>query len=105
MSKHAQDITRMMGYDSCEQALDAVGAGELILVKVPETARQSLTRWLREQANTVTDTELASIIHDIVKSVNMASELERYPEDVDVCDMNLPDGWPSYCDKDLVEKG
>ena len=29
-------------------------------------------------------------------------ELERYPVDTDVCDMNLPHGWPSYCDKEAI---
>lgn len=103
MIRRALELTKMMGYSSMDETMEAVGEGELILVKVPSASRVSFSKWLHEQAGSVDDSDLAAVILDIASGIDMAAELQRYPDDSDVCDMDLPSGWPSYCDKDLLE--
>lgn len=104
MINRAREIVQMMGYDSLDAAFEAIGRGELVLLKVPDQKRLELANWMRSQVPEIrdNDTELASALDDIADGVDLATELQRYPVDTDVCDMDLPHGWPSYCDKDAL---
>jgi hypothetical protein len=100
MINRAREIVEMMGYDNIDAALEAIGRGELILLKVPEQKRLDSANWVRSQVPEVrnVDAALADVLDDIADGVEMAMELQRYPVDTDVCDMDLPHGWPSYCE-------
>ena len=104
MINRAREIAQMMGYNSIDATLEAIGRGELILLKVPESKRLEVTNWVRSQVPGVRDedTVLADVLDDIADGVEMAIELQRYPVDTDICDMDLPNGWPSYCDTDAL---
>ncbi len=106
MIDRARDIARTMGYESIDATLEAVGRGELILLKVPDDERLEASEWLRGQIPAVrkTDEVLAEILDDIADGLDMAMELTRYPADTDICEMDLPHGWPSYCDKEAIAK-
>jgi hypothetical protein len=84
--------------------MEAIGRGELILLKVPEDTRLNVAKWIRQQVPPVRDDQeiLADALDDIADGLDMAQELTRYPADTDVCEMDLPHGWPSYCDKDAI---
>jgi len=103
MINRAREIAQMMGYDSADATLEAIGRGELILVKVPDDLRLRLADWLRAHAQeaSLEDTALGDVVEDLANGLEMALELVRYPVDTDVCDMDLPHGWPSYCDKSI----
>ena len=47
----------MMGYNSIDATLEAIGHGELILLKVPESKRLEVTSWVRSQVPGVRDEE------------------------------------------------
>jgi hypothetical protein len=104
MIDRAREIAKMMGYDDLEAVLAAVGRGELILLKVPPQERLGVSEWLRGQTPSVRGQEpvLADSLDDIAAGLDLAMELTRYPSDTDVCEMDLPHGWPSYCDKDAL---
>jgi hypothetical protein len=104
MIDRAREIAKMMGYESIDATLDAIGRGELILLKVPEPQRLAASSWLRKQIPEVRsrDAALAETLDDIADGLEMAMELIRYPADTDICDLDLPHGWPSYCDKELI---
>jgi hypothetical protein len=104
MIDRAREIGKMMGYDTFDAMLAAVGRGELILLKVPAQQRFDVSEWLRGQIPEVRGEEpaLADSLDDIADGLDLAMELTRYPSDTDVCDMDLPHGWPSYCDKDSL---
>lgn len=104
MIERAREIAKMMGYDTTDAALKAIGRGELILLKVPESRRLEVSEWVRERIPEVRDgdAELAHALDDIADGLEMAMELTRYPADTDVCDLDLPHGWPSYCDKEAL---
>ncbi|MCJ7551511.1 MAG: hypothetical protein MUQ30_17715 [Anaerolineae bacterium] len=104
MINRAREIAQTMGYDSIDATLEAIGRGELILLKVPEQKRLEVTNWVRSQIPEVRDEDavLADVLDDIADGVDMAIELRHYPVDTDVCDMDLPHGWPSYCDTDAL---
>ena len=104
MLNRALEIAQMMGYEGIDAILDAVGRGELILLKVPDAQRLEVSQWIRERIPEVRggDRSLADALVDIADGLDLAMELERYPVDTDVCDMNLPHGWPSYCDKEAI---
>jgi len=91
----------MMGYDSLDATLEAIGHGELILLKLSESQQMRMTNWLRAHANEMEeeDTELAEALEDLADGLEFAMELDRYPATADICEMDLPHGWPSYCDK------
>lgn len=101
MIDRARDIGKMMGYDDLDAILAAVGRGELILLKVSSEERMEVAEWLRGQIPEVRGEEpaLANSLDDIADGLDLAMELMRYPSDSDVCDLDLPHGWPSYCDK------
>jgi hypothetical protein len=101
MIDRAREIGKMMGYEDLDAILAAVGRGELILLKVPPEERLDVAEWLRGQIPEVRGAEpaLADSLDDIADGLDLAMELTRYPADTDVCDMHLPYGWPSYCDK------
>ena len=103
MINRAREIAEMMGYEDLDAVLEAIGRGELILLKVPESSRGRTAKWLRERIPGVEEEsqELAGNLRDIANGLDMAMELVRYPADSDVCDMDLPHGWPSYCDKTI----
>ncbi len=103
MIERGFQIAEMMGYEGSEDVFSAIGKGELILVKVPSGKRLELTRWLRECAkkNPPANAELASIMEDMASAIELALELERYPMGSEICDLDLPSGWPSYCEKTL----
>jgi hypothetical protein len=104
MIDRAREIAEMMGYSSIDETLEAIGRGELILLKVPEDERLSVSKWIREHVPQVRDKdeELAEVLDDMADSLDLALELTRYPADTDVCEMDLPYGWPSYCDKEAI---
>ena len=104
MIDRAREIATLMGYDSLDALLAAVGRGELILLKVAPPERLGVSEWLRGQIPDVSGRKpaLASSLHDIAAGLDLAMELTRYPSDTDVCEMDLPHGWPSYCDKDAL---
>jgi hypothetical protein len=101
MIDRAREIGKMMGYEDLDAILAAVGRGELILLKVPPEERLDVAEWLRHQIPQVRGAEpaLANSLDDIADGLDLAMELTRYPADTDVCDLHLPHGWPSYCDK------
>lgn len=103
MIDRAREITQMMGYNSIDETLDAIGRGELILLKVNDEQRLKLSRWIMEKVPTIRaqDGDLAASLEDLADGIAFAHELMRYPADTDICEMDLPLGWPSYCDKDL----
>lgn len=96
----AREIAQMMGYDSIDATLEAIGRGELILLKFTENQQTRTTEWLRSHADEIEeDTELAEALEDLADGLEFAMELDRYPATADICEMDLPHGWPSYCDK------
>ncbi|MBN1260799.1 MAG: hypothetical protein JXB35_08975 [Anaerolineae bacterium] len=101
MTERALEIARMMGYDGYEKVCQAIGAGELILLKLPHESRLQVSNWLREEIPMVRgrDEGLADALDEIADGLDFASELERYPAGSDICEMDLPHGWPSYCEK------
>ena len=101
MIDRAREIAKMMGYESIDATLEAIGSGELILLKLPEEQRLLAAEWLHDKAPELQaeDEALAEALADIADSVELASELIRYPAQSDICEMNLPHGWPSYCEK------
>lgn len=103
MIERGYQITEMMGYTGTEDVFDAIGKGELILVKIPTEKRLELSRWLRDCAGKTlpTGAGLNALLEDIADAVELALELERYPMGSDICDLDLPHGWPSYCEKTL----
>jgi hypothetical protein len=104
MIDRAREIGKMMGYENLDAILAAVGRGELILLQIPMQERMDVAEWLREQIPEVRGQEpaLADSLDDIADGLDLAMELTRYPSDTDVCDIDLPHGWPSYCDKDAL---
>ena len=104
MIERAREIAQMMGYDSTDATLEAIGNGDLVLLKVPNARRLEIAAWLRKQIPELRDEreELADVLDDVADGLELALELTRYPADTDVCDMDLPHGWPSYCDKTAI---
>ena len=105
MINRARDIAKTMGYDSIDAILEAIGSGELILVKVAGDQRLKAAEWLQAHLPVVRAEEesLATTLEDIADSLEFALELTRYPADADVCEMDLPHGWPSYCERGAIE--
>ncbi len=103
MIDRAREITQMMGYNTIDDTLDAIGRGELILLKVSDEQRLKLARWIMDRVPAVRgeDENLGNAMEDLADGIAFALELLRYPADTDVCEMDLPLGWPSYCDKNL----
>jgi hypothetical protein len=103
MIDRAREIVQMMGYNSIDETLDAIGHGELVLFKIDDELRLKLSQWIMERVPSVraSDEDLAAALEDLADGIAFALELMRYPADTDICEMNLPLGWPSYCDKDL----
>jgi hypothetical protein len=102
MIDRAREIAQMMGYASIDATLEAIGKGELILLKMPEEERQDVAQWLRSRIPEVRDSaeELGDMLEELASGLDFFAELRRYPPGADVCEMDLPHGWPSYCDKD-----
>jgi hypothetical protein len=105
MINRGREITQMMGYGSTDATLEAIGQGELILLKVDAEQRLHVAAWLRKQLAAVeaTDALLAATLNDMADGLDLAMELTRYPADTDVCELDLPHGWPSYCERDLLK--
>ena len=105
MDNRGRDIAKMMGYENTESVFEAVGQGDLLLVKLDDAQKQSVSEWLHKQISAVEseDELLAATLHDIADSVELALELKRYPADIDICEMELPHGWPSYCERSLLD--
>ncbi len=101
MANRAQEIAEMMGYATPQALLDAIGEGEVILLKVPEAQQERIVAWLQMQAPEVekSDTALGEVIKEIARALELSTALQRYPSGSDICELNLPSGWPSYCDK------
>ncbi|MGC9469350.1 MAG: hypothetical protein ACP5HS_12215 [Anaerolineae bacterium] len=104
MIERAREIAKMIGYENVDATLKAIGRGDLILLKVPESHRLEVSEWIRDRIPEVRgeDADLAQALDDIADGLDLAMELTRYPADSDVCDLDLPHGWPSYCDKDAL---
>jgi hypothetical protein len=105
MIDRARDIVKAMGYDSIDATLEAIGTGDLILVKVDADQRLKAAEWLQARIAAVrgADETLADTLEDIADGLEFALELMRYPADADVCEMDLPNGWPSYCERSVLE--
>jgi hypothetical protein len=105
MINRARDIAKMMGFDSIDTILEAIGRGDLILFKLDDGQQMEASEWLHQQMTAVEkDNErLSATLHDIADGIELAMELKRYPADTDICDMDLPHGWPSYCERELLE--
>lgn len=105
MINRGREIIQMMGYTSIDAALEAVGQGELILLKVDAEQRLHVAEWLRKQLAAVeaTDALLAATLNDMADGLDLAMELTRYPADTDICELDLPHGWPSYCERSLLK--
>lgn len=104
MSERAREIAQMMGYDGIDAMLEAIGGGEVILLKISNEQRLEVANWLREQVPELRAGKegLADSLDDIADGLELAMELTHYPIDTDVCDLDLPHGWPSYCDKTAI---
>ncbi len=104
MINRAREIAQMMGYDGTNEILEAIGKGELVLLKVPNERRLEIANWIRRQLSEteVQRDHLADALDDLADGLELAMELTRYPADTDVCEMDLPHGWPSYCDKTVI---
>jgi hypothetical protein len=105
MIDRARDIAKTMGYSSIDAILTAIGSGELILVKATEGQRSKTAEWIRAQLATVRgeDVGVAGTLEDIADALELAMELAHYPADADICDMDLPYGWPSYCERSVLQ--
>jgi hypothetical protein len=105
MLDRAREITQMMGYESIDETLEAIGRGELVLLKIPEDNQVRVADWLRSQASAVEeDEELVEALEDMADGLEFALELDRYPATADICEIDLPHGWPSYCDKQRLQE-
>lgn len=105
MINRAREIARTMGYSSIDAILEAIGKGELILVKATEGRRAKTAEWIRERLPRVRgeDSALAGTLEDIADALDLATELAHYPADADICDIDLPYGWPSYCERSVLQ--
>jgi hypothetical protein len=94
-----------MGYSSIDAILEAIGSGELILVKATEGQRAKTAEWIRERLAMARgeDTGVAATLEDIADALELAMELAHYPAGADICDMDLPYGWPSYCERSVLQ--
>jgi len=101
MINRAREIAQMMGYSSIDATLEAIGRGELILIKLADTQRHAVAEWLHAQAPVVRakQEDLGDALEEVADGLDFALELERYPANSDICEMDLPHGWPSYCEK------
>jgi len=101
MFERAKEIAEMLGYTSTNELLTAIGSGDVIVLKVPNTERLPASKWLRGQAPEIhrQDDALGSTLEAIAAGLDFAMELKHYPSGSDICDMDLPNGWPSYCDQ------
>ncbi|MDY0019698.1 MAG: hypothetical protein RBT47_06840 [Anaerolineae bacterium] len=101
MANRAQEIAEMMGYVTPQALIEAIGEGEVILLKVPEAHQERIAAWLQTQAPEVkkSDAALGEAIHEIARALELSAALKRYPSNSDICELDLPSGWPSYCDK------
>jgi hypothetical protein len=105
MIDRARDIAKMMGYSSIDAILEAIGSGELILVKAVEGRRSKTSQWVRARLAGARgeDAAVAETLEDIADALDLATELAHYPVDADICDMDLPYGWPSYCERNVLQ--
>ena len=105
MINRAREIAKAMGYESIDAVLEAIGSGDLILVKVEADQRLKAAQWLQARIPIVRneDEALADTLEDMAGGLEFALELTRYPVDADVCEMDLPHGWPSYCERSVLE--
>lgn len=105
MIDRARDIAKTMGYASVDAILEAIGSGELILVKATEGQRSKTAAWIRSRLAGARgeDAGVAATLGDIADALDMATELAHYPADADICDMDLPYGWPSYCERSVLQ--
>jgi len=105
MIDRARDIAKTMGYTSVDAILEAIGSGELILVKATEGRRSKTAEWIRGRLAVARgeDAGVAATLEDIADALDLATELAHYPVDADVCDMDLPHGWPSYCERSVLQ--
>ncbi len=105
MIDRARDIAKTMGYTSVDAILEAIGSGELILVKAMEGRRAKTAEWIRERLASARgeDAGVATTLEDIADALDLATELAHYPAGADVCDIDLPYGWPSYCERSILQ--
>jgi hypothetical protein len=105
MIDRAREIAKMMGYDSMSEVWEGIGSGTLVLMKIPEQRQLQAAEWLIDHVPEVRaeDEELADVLEEIAQGLEFAMELRRYPADTDICEMDLPHGWPSYCEKGALE--
>ncbi|MGC9357853.1 MAG: hypothetical protein ACP5GX_08305 [Anaerolineae bacterium] len=103
MVNRAREIVRVMGYESIDDAMKAIGEGELILLKMPPEIRHEVADWLWAHIAEIRaeNEDLGDALEELASGLEFASELQRYPAGADICEMDLPHGWPSYCEKDL----
>ena len=53
MINRAREIAQMMGYNSIDDTLNAIGRGELILLKINDEQRLKIARWIMDRVATV----------------------------------------------------
>ncbi len=92
-----EKILTLFGYKETQELLDAIERGELAVVKLPGTLKLQTAQWLRAQAEQAPE-EYQPALKEIAGSLEYAHTLDRYP--VDVCDLDAPPGWPSYCSRE-----
>lgn len=90
-------IIELFGYKQAQELLNAIERGELAVVKLPGALKVQTAVWLREQAEQA-PAEFRGALNEIAGALEYAHTLDRYP--VDVCDLDAPPGWPSYCERD-----
>jgi len=105
MINRARDIVKMMGYDNFDAVLEAIGCGELILFKLDAEQQLQVSEWLHSRISQIPGENelLAGTLHDLADGIELAMELQRYPADTDICELDLPHGWPSYCERSLLK--
>lgn len=73
------------GQGNLADMLQAIDAGELALVLLPDEQRDSVVRWLLNQAETVQDATISEALESIARQLNaaqtMAAQTDRDEED------------------------
>ena len=84
--------------DVLDYLADQVKAYEDENFQIPEAEPKEVLRFLMDQHG-LKQEDLGDALDEVADGLDFALELERYPANSDICEMDLPHGWPSYCDK------
>ena len=74
MINRAREIAQMMGYSSIDDTLNAIGRGELILLKINDEQRLKIARWIMDRVATVRgeDEDLGDALEDLADGIAFA---------------------------------